>query len=434
MRTPFIRSLLHRISDGIPNTLLMNGVIACAGLCSGVVLARSLGPGGRGEFATILLWTMALLTFGDLGLGFAFSYYIGKERASLDGVWTMSWLASLVWGFFIATVGALVIPWALHLTPNHRVLMCLGISSVPFGLMTGYQSYLLLGGGFIKQSNIVRTLGTLSYAAGVCSFAVLGLSSIKNYILAYVASQIIVSIVGVGLVKKYLRPQWHFQLSLIKPVMLYGLKSYISTLMAPANLHLDQIIMTVWVSKEQLGIYVVAVSISAMVNPLYGALAVVVLPRVTLAKDLVSAGRQALRHMRIALIAGIPLSVLVIIAMPTILPLLFSHRFVQSVPAAQILMIAAVSQGAVIILGNSLRGLGHPGKTALSEGSGLILTVALLAALLPAYGSLGAAVSCLCSSSLVMILQVVFIMCISNLSWKELFCQECSSCSFNETS
>ena len=189
--------------------------------------------------------------------------------------------------------------------------------------------------------------------------------------------------------------------------------------MAQANLRLDQLLMTTLVSSEQLGLYVVAVAVSGVFSPLYTALAVVVLPRVTRADSLVAGGRQAVRHVQLGIIIGFPLTVVGVMVMPWLLPLLFGRDYGRAIVPAQVLLVAAIFQGTNIVLGNSLLGLGHPGKTAVAEGAGLVVTIGLLLALLPSLGGLGAAIASLSAYALVMLMQTAFVRRAAGLAWRD---------------
>ena len=65
--------------------------------------------------------------------------------------------------------------------------------------------------------------------------------------------------------------------------------------------------------------------------------------------------------------------------------------------------------GGVSTLANSLRGMGLPGRAAISESVGLVATMALLFALLPLWGIVGAAVASLAAYGIVALLQLQFV-------------------------
>lgn len=86
---------------------------------------------------------------------------------------------------------------------------------------------------------------------------------------------------------------------------------------------------------------------------------------------------------------------------------------------AQILLAAAVFQGSNLVLGNGLRGLGQPGKTALSEGAGVFVTIILLVLLLPVYGGVGTALASFCAYALVWFLQMFFVRLAAGITWRD---------------
>jgi O-antigen/teichoic acid export membrane protein len=411
--------ILSRLKHGLPNTLAATVLMALAGLCSGVVLARTLGPAHRGEFAAVLLWSGILALLGELGLGFAFSYYAGKDRGSVSGLWTMAWGTSFAWGGVLALGGAALLPAVLDLSPAVVTSLRWAMVTVPLTLVTLYQSYILLGAGSLTESNLVRVCSTLSYVAGVVVVAAVGWAGVKNYTFAYLLSQGWACLFATGLTRRTLGPSLRWQPALIRPVLGYGLKTFVSSVASQANLRLDQLMMTALASSEQLGLYVVAVAVSGVFGPLYTALAVVVLPRVTHESSLMAGGRQALRHVQLGIIIGFPLTVMAVVAVPWLLPLLFGKDYGQAIAPAQILLVAAIFQGTNTVLGSGLRGLGQPGKTALAESAGLVVTVGLLLALLPGLGAIGAAIASLSAYALVMLVQATFVRRTSGLAWRD---------------
>ena len=50
-------------------SLLTSGGVLAVNVLTGILLARTLGPGGRGELAALLLWPSMLVLVGSLGVG-----------------------------------------------------------------------------------------------------------------------------------------------------------------------------------------------------------------------------------------------------------------------------------------------------------------------------------------------------------------------------
>ncbi|MBI5246011.1 MAG: oligosaccharide flippase family protein [Elusimicrobia bacterium] len=409
-----------RMTRGLPGTLASTIIVGVAGACAGIMLARTLGPERRGEMAAVIVWLNALTLIGNLGLGFSFAYFAGKEPKRIGGLWLLSWLVSILWGGLLALFGALILPEALHLSPVVSSYLRWMAVAIPFMIATNQQAHLLLGSNALVEFNLLRIYGGVSYTIGVACVAAMGWPTVRNYLIAYLCTQTSACMITSSAVIWRLRPVFAWPRTLVRPVFAYGLKSFLSSIASQVNLRMDQLIMTSVMASDQLGLYAVAVSLSGMLAPLYNALAMVVFPRIAKAENIEAGGGQALRHIYLAALLGVPTTVLAILLMPWVLPFLFSKDYSGAIFPARILLVAALFQGVNSVLGNSLRGLGEPGKPALSEGLGLVVTVALLALLLPPLGILGAAIASLCAYFVVALAQVAFFRQAVGLSWREL--------------
>jgi O-antigen/teichoic acid export membrane protein len=167
-----------------------------------------------------------------------------------------------------------------------------------------------------------------------------------------------------------------------------------------------------------LGKYVVAVAMASTVGPIYTTLAIVALPQVTRQPDAAAGGRESVRYFQLGVLVGGPLLLLAALLMPWLLPLLFGDQYPGAVLPAQILMIAALSQGTDIVLSNCLRGLGRPGLPAIGEGAGVLVTVVLLFVLLPLLGAVGAALTSLLAYTATAGAQMVFVTRAAGLPWR----------------
>ena len=408
----------YRLRGGFPNSLATTVTVALAGLCSGIVLARTLAPGERGEFAAVLLWPGAVGILGELGLSFAFSYYAAKRRESLSGLWTLAWALSVGWGATLALLSTGLLSSIATLSPVAMESLVIAMVTVPLSLATGFQSHLLLGSGSLLGFNGIRAYAAVSYAIGVATVAATGLAGIKAYTFVFLLAQGSTCLVASIWTANQLRPSFRWDGELVRPVFVYGFKTYVASIAAQMNLRLDQLLMTSLVSASQLGLYVVAVAISSILSPLYGALAVVVIPRVSHTPCLRSGGELTLRYTGMGLAIGIPVATVTALSVPWLLPSLFGTEYSGAILTAQILTIAAVFQGANLVLGNGLRSLGYPDKPAVAESVGLMLTAGLLVVVLPHWGALGAAAVSLGVYLLVALAQTGFVLRVAALRWQ----------------
>jgi O-antigen/teichoic acid export membrane protein len=405
--------LKRRLSDvsaaSVSGTTALNLITILCGVGSGVTLARSLGPANRGELAAALLWPGLFVLFADMGLGFAFAYGAAKWKDRLNDLWSLSLVLGLLLGAVAMLAGWLILPrLSGHLSVEGHLAMKVALGAIPFILMSGYEAYVLLGLQHVADYNAARVTAPAANLITVVLVAVSGRAGVLNYSLAYLATQVVAFLFCTLLFYLRMRPRFSMRFDLVTSLFSYGIRTQLGSLAGQANLRLDQSIMSLWVKPESLGFYVVAVSISAIAAPLLNALAVFALPGTAHADSGNHAGLVTARHLKQALLFSLPVTLLWIAIMPWILPGFFGRDYVPAVLSAQILTVASLIQGLNAILGNSLRGLGRPGLTAVAEGGGMVVTAVLLFLLLPLLGIAGAAITSVGAYAAVAVMQFFF--------------------------
>ncbi len=390
-------------------TLVATALPAAAGVFSGIALARTLDPFGRGEFASILIWPLMLSLLGDLGVGFALIYHAGREPERRDGLWTLGLAVALGWGTVLAGAAALFLPPRLQLSAEGSVGLRLALAAVPFALLSHLQACLLLGLGRLKASNAIRFSQTVLYAALVCGLAFAGRGSVLRYAVVWAAAHAAVGLAGLAYLLSACGARVRPDASLSRPVFAYGMRVYVGGLAAQATLRLDQMLMSVMGLIAPLGIYAVSVAVASGVGPVFTALAVVVFHRAARTGSGAEPATEIRRVLRLTLLFGLPVVGLGIVLAPVVVPIVFGEPYRPSVLPAQVLLAAAFFQGANAILGNSLRVIGRPGRSSVAEAIGCAATVALLLVLLPRFGALGAAAASLAAYAAVTALQFGFL-------------------------
>ena len=396
--------------SGVRGTTIVNGVGILAGIATGLILARSLGPGGRGELAAALLWSNIFVLFADLGLGFAFSYLVGTQPNRIGELWTLALLSGGFLGSAALLIGWILVPLlAAHLSLAGHQAMKIALLTVPLILTTGYQAFLFLGVQRIAEYNVIKLATPAANLLTVLTVWGLGWTGVRSYALAYLVTQSVSFIICTLMLFEVLKPQLCFKIGMVPQLLRYGIKTYFASMAGQANLRLDQAIMSLFLVPDKLGQYVVAVSVSGVLGPFLSALALVILPRTTHAATRQIGAFLTARHVRRAVLYSLPVLALSVVAMPWLLPALFGGRYAPAVISAQVLAVAGLFQGINSILSNSLRGLGRPGLPAIAESGGIVVTGVLLYMLLPVLGILGAAIASLAAYAVVVVLQACFL-------------------------
>lgn len=383
-----------RHPSGIPVTTLATAGTALAGAAAGALLARILGPQGRGELAGVLLWAGVLDILSDFGLNSAFAHYAERlDRSSLIGSATVLGLAhGLILVFAFSAVA-----WTglLPLWPHEALGVVIAALGLPLDRASAYLLQIHLGSGRVWAVALTRLWGAACYACVIAAAGLAHLLTVPVCVGLYVLSHLLTAAAAFWLTARYEHLGWRFQRAVAVQLYRYGARNVLASLASNANLRLDQALMNFMLLPVQLGLYVVAVGLSNCLVPLYNAVSLVVTARVATSRSLVGARRAGLRPLAISIAIWAPATLAGAVSAQWLVPLIFGGSYGGAVAVARVLFVASGFQGCNGVLGNAMRALGRPGLTAIAELAGLAVTVALLLTLLPVLGIMGAGIASL---------------------------------------
>ena len=192
---------LGRFQNGLGGATASTAVIGLLGAVSGILLARTLGPAPRGEYAAIVLWPTALAIVGELGFNFSISYHCGKGR-SISALWSLTWVVSLGVGGALALAGIVVVPALVTLPDQAERDLIWALATAPAALVTGNLAYLLLGTGRVALYNWVRVYAAASYSLLIAALALAARGNLETYTVAFVFSQVSSALLAAGVVAR----------------------------------------------------------------------------------------------------------------------------------------------------------------------------------------------------------------------------------------
>jgi O-antigen/teichoic acid export membrane protein len=211
-----------------------------------------------------------------------------------------------------------------------------------------------------------------------------------------VAFLILGSVVGGGvaygllLKKEKLRLAWNRRavLGLSK----YGFKTQFETVNSYINQRVDQLLLSLFVAPRELGLYVVAVTLSLAVGFFPQAMGIVTLASGSNLPP--SEARQAISlSFRLSLVWLLLLCTGIFVVAPQLIVFFFGPKFAGSVLACRILLPGTAFLGLRQVLYEGARALGKPAVPSYAEGFGTLVTISALYLLLPRYGFVGAAIA-----------------------------------------
>jgi O-antigen/teichoic acid export membrane protein len=342
----------------IITTLFSRVGVLFLSLVSSIILARVLGPEGRGLFALVLLMPELVRTFGLLGFDHANVVYAGLEPQSGQAlVWQSGFLSAAVGGAAAIAVMCYIVVGAPGFPELARApinLYLIALSIVPAALAIECWSAIIRGTNRITLSNIVE-LGTklggllvLTLLIGWFKLGVFG-AVLADFVLNI--GTLILLIVILRRANLFGKPT--FDWSLCKRTARFAFPAYSATLMSYLNYRVDQFIIAIILPPEQLGFYVIAVALAERLWLLTGAVGNALLPHLTNSKQRDPAlSAVVARHVLVWTCAG---CVFVFYFADTLVVLLYTSSFAQAVaPLRWLLPGIFVATSGKVLLGELL--------------------------------------------------------------------------------
>ena len=359
----------------------------------GVVVARALGPSGRGEYAAITAWFGISCMVGQMGLPAALCFYVAKDPKRARDYVATSRTMMLATGMLTLIAGLLLAPVLSRGSPGvaEGYRIAFGTSIVTYvGIAYTYS----LQPGHIMRWNIVRAIQPVLSLLILCALWPLGLITLNGALVVIAATLALQLGWGYWYCRRDSLAPGHARISLVRPLAAYGVAQIAALTPATLNAQLDQLVLSQTVASADLGRYAVAVSLASLPIPLVAAIGNVAFPRLAAQRGVTTATRKLQDHAVLAS-AGIATAMLVPLALVAywLVPFLFGAGYRAAVPLLWILTPGAIFLACGQVTGDLLRGRNHPSVVAWSQGLAAVFTVVLLLVLLPVVGVYGAAIA-----------------------------------------
>jgi O-antigen/teichoic acid export membrane protein len=408
-KTSLWRSGLHTLGTSLASIPLT--------IATSIVVARALGPAGKGVYELVLA-TAALL---GIVLGFSLSsgvtYVVARGQAKLRALaWQLASLALLQGAaaaviFFAlqrADYTAAFLPTAM----GYWGIVAISLLLV-FTEMSGYWRAMLLGRQEIIKANGRELISRAAlFLFMLATAGILAASGHQASAAALVWVNIVVAIMKNPLFLHALRP--FFPESAVHQSMLAGKKSwrapletsgllevikfaspsYLSNLAQFLNYRLDVFLVSFFAGAAAVGLYTLAVALAQTIWLFSTAAATVLLPRIAAqqASHFENAAQTA-RATRLALWMSIALALLLALVAEPLVTRIYGQAFRGSLAPLFWLLPGIVIFSAANVLASYLAGIGKPRLNFFVSLAGLFVTITLNLLLIPRLNIVGAAVS-----------------------------------------
>lgn len=382
----FARGTTVTFSSGVLGLLIGAG--------TSVILARVLGPEGRGIYALAALLPSLIVTFGNLGIGPATVYYVARGEFRRQEILGTNVLLSVGVGGVGALAGLVVALFFRETVfpgvPPGYLLLALVL--VPLEVFFSYVTYVLLGAQRITEFNYIHIVQSILFL-GFVALALLGLrAGVTGAIFAGLLTWLIVDAVVFLQAKKVAGGvKFTLNTAYLKRGTKYGVQVHLSNILWFLNQRVDMFLVNGFLGPAAVGLYSVGVGLVEKLWMISQAASTVLFPRVAAETD------EQRRREFTPLVArtvlwttGLGALTLALLSRWIVL-LLYSEAFLPAVGALQALLAGIVALSAGRVLSNDIAGRGFPGLNIYTGVAAVATNIALNLLWIPRYGIAGAA-------------------------------------------
>jgi len=388
------------------------------GIAVAIVIARVLGPEGKGAYSLIILVPTLLALLGNLGIGIANTYFGGSRRYNWAELSSNSLVSALALGIVLAFA---FLAYFFIVNPTFLKDIeprCLALATlvVPLSLLTMYFSLILLGQNRIKEYNLVH-LAQASISLVLILFLLLAVKGgVFGTIVAWASATLVAAILSILLVRRTTNIKWSFHPQLFKDSVKFGVKGYLGNVIQFLNYRLDMFLVAFFMSVTFVGYYSISVAMAEALWYFPGAVGTVIFartPRLS-AKEANTSTPQICRNTFFITI----LFALVLAALGKyIIMLFFGSAFLPALKPLWILLPGIVALSIPKVLSNEIAGRGKPIVGTIAAGISVAVNIPLNLLLIPKMGISGAALASTVSYSVAAVVVLAAFLKISGNSW-----------------
>jgi O-antigen/teichoic acid export membrane protein len=355
-----------------------NVVIVLAGVLTGVLSARFLLPGGRGELAAVLLWPQLIAGLGLFSLREAITHRASDSAIDHAALTSNGLVAAGLLAVISCVSGLGAMPHLLgaeraYLVPLAQAYLLLFVPS-------NFLAMTLLAVDHGKQRfsvyNLQRLLPPIIYLIGLVVLWRLNRINVTNVVYANLIGTVCVAGLRLWTLRGFLSLGVRF--SEAKLLLKTGLRFHGITILLVLAAQADQVLAVANLSNKEIGLYMVALTMAAsgfglVVNSTYD----VLFPALSALKGTEDQAHLIGRGLRVTTLLLLTVSISLCILTPWLIPLLFGHAFQGAVVPAQFLLLAYIPVSLRQMTVRAIRGLGETLPATMAEALALLVFISI---------------------------------------------------------
>ncbi len=386
-----------------------------------VLVARGLGPDGRGVYEISLLTISIAQAVMSLGVGVASLYYIGKKtydtRDLLSNSQFMVLASAALSGLLVLLAAGTFGPRLLEEEMPYWIF----VFGVPLFLNFNLVTTFLQANSRFLAMNSLTLVRPLVMVALLIGGLVLGGLNTTNVLVIWSIATLVAVVAGLLLLgirnlhlPTVLRPDWR----VLRAQITFGVQGQMGNVLQLLNYRLDKYVVVAFVGLSGVGIYGVGVGVTESIWFIANAVAVVLLPHLTSTGEEEAAAFTPVACRNTLFLSLIAAAGLGVVSLPLV-PLFFGDEFSDSVVAIWWLLPGTVALAGTKILASYIFSQGKPLLNTYITVASLAVTLTCDFALIPFFGVPGAAAASSIAYSASLILSLIVFRRLSGRSLRE---------------
>jgi O-antigen/teichoic acid export membrane protein len=397
-------------------------VIVSLGLLVAVLIARVLGPEGKGAYSLLILVPSILISLGHLGIGTGTAYYTGRRAYPASSMVSNALLSGA--GLGVALLGASLAVYALlgptFLEGIEPFYALAAASVVPLGLVSFYVRHFLLGDERITWYNLTSLLPSILQA--LLMVLLVGFPwrlGLTGALIAFVSGHAAGVVTSVVFARRLAPFRLSLDMTALRASLRFGVQGYAGNLIQFLNYRLDMILVSLFLGVAQVGYYSVAVNFAEALWYLPASAGMVLFsrtPRATMEQANRTTPIICRTILTLTAIAALLLAAIANLAVT----LLFGRDFLPALMPLWILLPGVTALAINKVLCNELIGRGKPLIGTIAAAVSLAINVPLNLLLIPRLGIAGAALASTVSYSVCCLVPLIAFVRLTGVQYRDL--------------
>lgn len=384
------------------------------GVIVGVLIARAVGPYGKGVYTYAVTILGLVITIG-MGQAAAVAYEYGRLRRDVHHVHRSMLVTTAVFGLPIAAglagYGFIQHSWAYAIV---------GLI-VPFTFYGVLANNLFLADGDVHFGNVQTLVTSGVLLAGLAVAMLLHAASVPAIMLVWCASYVCAWFYAIARVGRKLAKSTEDSGSYpVREQWIFGFKSTANAVVAYLNFRIDAFILIAMLGTTALGVYSLGIGVGELVWQLSRPVASAALQRIGKGTQAEAAELTA-RCLRHTLILVCSAALVLFIAAPWLIVVVYGPAFAEAGSVLRWLLPGIIAYCAMPLFGTFFtQQMGKPGIPLLASSVSLVICTIASYVLIPRLGMAGGAIATSASYVVSTLVIGYVFMRVNNVDWREL--------------